>query len=142
MMVGAEKELTRLIAQDPEIAQEWRTFQKLKHDPRITKLGRFLRATSLDELPQIWNVLVGEMSFVGPRPMLPGQVADYVDANGYAYFALRPGVTGPWQVKGRDATTFIDRAAFDNDYARTLSFASDMKLLFATIKVVLSCTGR
>jgi lipopolysaccharide/colanic/teichoic acid biosynthesis glycosyltransferase len=97
-----------------------------------------IRKTSLDELPQLWNVLQGTMSLVGPRPMMPDQVPLYP---GRAYFALRPGLTGFWQISSRNETSFAGRAAFDTRYARRLSFATDLLVLFATVRVVLRGTG-
>jgi len=117
---------------------EWDCTQKLKNDPRITGIGRFLRKTSLDELPQLWNVLVGDMSLVGPRPMMPNQRSLYT---GLAYYALRPGITGPWQVSDRNECEFSKRAEFDRDYERDLSLATDVRLLVATIRVVCKGTG-
>lgn len=117
---------------------EWDCTQKLKSDPRITGIGRFLRKTSLDELPQLWNVLVGDMSLVGPRPMMPSQRSLYT---GLAYYALRPGITGPWQVSDRNECEFSKRAEFDRDYERDLSLATDVRLLVATIRVVCKGTG-
>ncbi len=117
---------------------EWEATQKLKDDPRITPFGNFLRKTSMDELPQLWNVLIGEMSLVGPRPMMPEQRELYP---GNACFALRPGITGSWQVSERNASTFASRAEFDNAYAEDLTFRNDLGILFATVGVVLKATG-
>lgn len=143
MRVDAEQELERLCRQDPEIAREWRIHQKLDKDPRITRLGGFLRATSLDELPQYLNVLLGDMSFVGPRPFLPAQAALYDSVPGSdAYYKLRPGITGLWQVIGRSETTFVSRVRYDADYMRQLSFANDMSLIWKTVGVVLKKTGK
>ena len=97
-----------------------------------------MRKTSLDELPQLWNVLTGDMSLIGPRPMMPDQRVIYP---GRAYYALRPGVSGPWQVSDRNASTFARRADFDLDYHRTLSFTNDVKLILRTLSVVLRGTG-
>lgn len=99
MCVDAEARLAQLLHTCPTSAAEWHASQKLHHDPRVTKLGAFLRKTSLDELPQLWNVLRGDMSLVGPRPMMPTQAPLYP---GLAYFRLRPGVTGPWQIFARN----------------------------------------
>lgn len=109
-----------------------------RNDPRVTKLGRILRRTRLDELPQLWNVIKGEMSLVGPRPMMPSQRTLYP---GRAYYSLRPGVTGPWQVSDRNESEFAKRADFDLEYTRNLSFAYDLRLLGRTVDVVLRCTG-
>ena len=138
MQVDAERRLAELIAADPRARAEWATRQKLKNDPRITPVGRILRKTSLDELPQLWNVLKGEMSLVGPRPMLPDQAPLYP---GRAYYFLRPGVTGFWQISDRNETSFAGRAAFDTDYSRRMSFLTDMMVLVATAWVVVRGTG-
>lgn len=141
MVVDAERVLAELCAADPKIAEEWHVNQKLAHDPRITRVGRFLRKSSLDELPQIVNILLGDMSFVGPRPFTVGQEHLYVAAGGSAYFALRPGVTGPWQIEGRGATRFVDRVRFDEDYFAKASLACDLRLIGKTFGVVLKGTG-
>ncbi|WP_417250028.1 sugar transferase [Celeribacter sp.] len=141
MKVDADQILKDLCASDPKIAAEWHRYQKLENDPRITKLGRFLRATSLDELPQIWNVLLGDMSVVGPRPYTPDQEDLYENAGGWAYAQLRPGITGLWQIEGRNATTFGDRARYDNLYGRTCSFINDLGLILRTVTVIFARTG-
>ena len=138
MQVDADRRLAELISTDPRAHAEWTTRQKLKNDPRITPLGRILRKTSLDELPQLWNVLRGDMSLVGPRPMLPNQTRLYP---GRAYYSLRPGVTGFWQISDRNETSFAARAAYDADYSRRLSFLTDMMVLLATAWVVVRGTG-
>lgn len=142
MVQNAEKVLEDMCARDPEVAAEWNTYQKLRNDPRISSIGKILRATSLDELPQILNVLKGDMSFVGPRPFLPSQKAIYDGAGGSAYYRVRPGITGPWQVFGRSATTFDARVDFDNAYYKNLSLYADLGLLFRTVKVVVCRTGK
>lgn len=139
MVPNADKRLKEYLERNDEARREWEAFQKLKSDPRITQLGHFLRKSSLDELPQLWNVLKGEMSLVGPRPMMPDQSALYP---GHAYYALRPGMTGLWQVSDRNASTFAQRAEFDDVYERTLSFATDVRVLVATVGVVFRCTGK
>ena len=138
MQVDAERCLADLLATDPRARAEWATSQKLKNDPRITPVGRILRKTSLDELPQLWNVLKGDMSLVGPRPMLPAQAPLYP---GRAYYALRPGLTGFWQISDRNETSFAGRAAYDTAYSRRVSFPTDMLVLIATAWVVLRGTG-
>ncbi len=138
MVHDADTRLEEHLASDPKAAAEWLGTQKLKFDPRITAFGRFLRKTSLDELPQLWNVIKGEMSLVGPRPMMPSQRTLYP---GRAYYSLRPGVTGPWQVSDRNESEFAKRADFDLEYTRNLSFAYDLRLLGRTVDVVLRCTG-
>jgi lipopolysaccharide/colanic/teichoic acid biosynthesis glycosyltransferase len=138
MVPDADKLLAQYLADSPEARAEWDTYQKLAHDPRITHIGALIRKTSIDELPQLWNVLIGDMSLVGPRPMLPEQQKLYP---GTAYYALRPGITGFWQTSLRNEASFSDRAAFDTDYLRELSFATDVKTLFKTVRVVLRGTG-
>jgi len=138
MTQNADADLEAHLEINPEARAEWDSTQKLKNDPRITPLGRILRKSSLDELPQLWNVLKGDMSLVGPRPMLPEQQVMYP---GTAYYKLRPGITGMWQVSKRNESTFADRARFDAQYDRRLSFITDIKLLLATVRVVLRGTG-
>jgi lipopolysaccharide/colanic/teichoic acid biosynthesis glycosyltransferase len=138
MQVDADRRLAELIAADPAAHAEWTSRQKLRNDPRITPLGRLLRRTSLDELPQLWNVLKGDMSLVGPRPMLPDQARLYP---GWAYYTLRPGLTGFWQVSERNETSFAERAVYDTDYSRRLSFGTDILVLLATAWVVVRGTG-
>lgn len=138
MVQNADQLLGVHLAQNPEASAEWEASQKLKNDPRITPIGRILRKCSLDELPQLWNVLTGEMSLVGPRPMMPDQRDLYP---GMAYYTQRPGITGSWQVSKRNDSTFADRARFDTDYVSNMSFANDMKLLWATVGVVFRGTG-
>jgi exopolysaccharide production protein ExoY len=138
MVLEADNKLEACLAADPAARAEWDSTQKLKSDPRITRFGRLLRKSSLDELPQLWNVLKGDMSLVGPRPMMPDQQPLYP---GTAYFRLRPGITGLWQVSERNNSTFADRAGFDAQYDRDLSFATDAALILATVRVVLRATG-
>jgi exopolysaccharide production protein ExoY len=138
MVVDAERRLADHLAVCPAARAEWQETQKLKNDPRVTRIGRFLRRTSLDELPQLWNVLKGDMSLVGPRPMLPGQRDLYP---GTAYYRLRPGITGPWQVSDRNKSAFASRAQYDSDYANRLSLATDIVVLLRTVRVVLRGTG-
>lgn len=139
MVCNADAKLARLLENDPEMRAEWETTQKLRHDPRVTRLGALLRQTSLDELPQLWNVLRGEMSLVGPRPMMPDQLALYGDATDYT--ALLPGITGIWQVSTRNESSFAHRAIIDAEYRKTVSFRTDVALLFKTVSVVLRRTG-
>ena len=142
MVEDADAVLRDLCARDPKVAAEWELNQKLVEDPRITRIGKFLRATSLDELPQIFNVAKGDMSFVGPRPFMVEQLKLYVEAGGTAYFDLRPGITGPWQLDGRGKTSFIARIHYDNAYLSELSFPSDVRMVLKTGLVVLDRTGR
>jgi len=139
MVRDADGMLEQLLRQDAELRREWDETQKLKDDPRITAVGRFLRATSLDELPQLWNVLVGHMSLVGARPMMVDQLSLYGKADGYC--TLRPGITGPWQVGDRNATSFRQRAVIDELYCREVSLAGDLHILIMTLPVILRRTG-
>lgn len=138
MVADADAILSDYLAKNPDAAAEWALTQKLKRDPRITEIGHLLRKSSLDELPQLWNVLIGEMSLVGPRPMMPEQRDMYP---GRAYYSQRPGITGCWQVSKRNESTFADRARFDTEYVSNMSFVNDLKLLLATVRVVLKGTG-
>jgi exopolysaccharide production protein ExoY len=138
MVIDADAALAAHLAADAALRTEWDETQKLKADPRITAIGRLLRKASLDELPQLWNVFRGDMSLVGPRPMLPEQRALYP---GHDYYALRPGLTGPWQVSERNATSFAGRAEFDSAYARRLSLSTDIAIMALTVWVVLRGTG-
>lgn len=140
MIPDAPEQLERLLATDAGARAEWMRCRKLRHDPRVTRLGRLLRRTSLDELPQLWNVLKGEMSLVGPRPVTLAELPGY----GLAmprYLALRPGVTGLWQVSGRTALRFDARADIDARYHDTLSFAGDLRILCRTAGEVLRRSG-
>ncbi|SMG39481.1 MULTISPECIES: sugar transferase [unclassified Paracoccus (in: a-proteobacteria)] len=138
MVENAEARLAEHLATNPEAKAEWELTQKLKNDPRITRFGHFLRKTSLDELPQLWNVLRGDMSIVGPRPMMLEQAQLYPGAD---YYHLRPGVTGLWQISDRNNSTFAARATFDARYAAELSLKGDISIIARTVGVVLRCTG-
>ena len=138
MVPNAEAALEAHLASDPVARQEWDSTQKLKHDPRITKAGHFLRKSSLDELPQLWNVLKGDMSLIGPRPMMVDQQKLYP---GTAYYVLRPGISGAWQVSDRNDSSFADRATYDTDYNTNLSFKTDFSILVRTFGAVIRCTG-
>lgn len=139
MVRDADAQLQSWLDRDPALRAEWESTQKLKNDPRITSVGRLLRITSLDELPQLWNVLTGEMSLVGPRPMMPCQLPLYGDAR--AYLALQPGITGLWQVSSRNESTFASRAWADAEYRRGLSLRRDLALIWRTFGAVLKGTG-
>lgn len=139
MVQDADKVLEQHLAADPALRQEWDSLQKLRNDPRVTKLGKILRATSLDELPQLWNVLKGDMSLIGPRPMMPDQLPLYGDAR--AYNALRPGISGAWQVSARNENAFSFRQQIDVQYNKELSLRTDLSILVKTVGVVLRRTG-
>jgi exopolysaccharide production protein ExoY len=131
MVVDAERTLREYLARNEEARREWLTTHKLRNDPRITLLGRLLRHSSLDELPQLFNVLVGHMSIVGPRPIVADEAPLYRE-----YFSLyasaRPGLTGLWQVSGRNTTSYPRRVAYDVEYVRNWSFTRDVRIVFAT----------
>lgn len=140
MVPDADKKLFELLENDEEAAKEYKLNKKLKNDPRITKVGNFLRKTSIDELPQLINVLKGDMSLVGPRPYLPREIDDmgnYYDT----IIESKPGITGLWQVSGRSNTTFEDRLEFDMEYNENKGFFYDMGLLTKTVGVVLNKDG-
>ena len=140
MSRDAEARLDSCLESDPGRAREWRDNHKLKRDPRLTRAGFFLRKTSLDELPQMINVLLGQMSFVGPRPIVAGEVAKY--GRRFAeYCSVRPGITGLWQVTGRNNTTYRRRVACDSHYIRRWSAALDLKILLRTIPAAISGNG-
>lgn len=142
MTVNAEQVLEAFLSADAEAEAEWRTTQKLRRDPRVTPLGHVLRRTSLDELPQIFNVLCGEMSLIGPRPFTPDQRALYNShQSDPAYYSLRPGITGAWQIGPRHLSNFTDRITYDNAYGRALSLRGDLLILLKTIRVVLRAGG-
>jgi exopolysaccharide production protein ExoY len=138
MVPDADARLESHLADDPEARAEWDATQKLKNDPRITVVGRVLRKTSLDELPQLFNVLSGDMSLVGPRPIMVCQQTLYP---GRRYYDMRPGLTGLWQVSERNECSFIERVHFDDAYHRMMSFWTDMTILARTFSVVLRGTG-
>lgn len=141
MVPDAEKVLATYLEQNPDAAEEWSLNVKLRDDPRITSVGRFLRASSLDELPQLWNVFLGEMSLVGPRPITLAEIDKY-EGHKECYMALRPGITGLWQVSGRNSVDYSERVSLDAQYFATCSLGQDMKILFRTLGVVLRKTGQ
>ncbi len=138
MVRDADDRLAEYLAANPTARAEWNLRQKLTHDPRITAFGAILRRSSLDELPQLWNVLRGDMSLVGPRPMMETQRNQYP---GTAYYRLRPGLTGPWQIGARHLTTFADRSIFDDQYENRHGLVYDLSILLRTVRVVASGTG-
>jgi exopolysaccharide production protein ExoY len=138
MVDNADTQLKTYLAANPAARAEWGATQKLKNDPRITPIGHILRKTSLDELPQLFNVLTGSMSLVGPRPMMLEQKQLYL---GQTYFQLSPGITGLWQISDRNDSNFVDRVRHDDIYGRTVSLITDLRILFKTVAVVLRGTG-
>jgi exopolysaccharide production protein ExoY len=142
MCRDADIVLTQLLKRDPAAKSEWETNRKLRHDPRVTRVGRFLRATSLDELPQLINVLAGQMSLVGPRPVTRAELAKFYGSNeAAAYSSVRPGLTGLWQVRGRSELGYDNRVALDAFYAQHLSLRTDLLILVQTIDVVIRQRG-
>jgi Undecaprenyl-phosphate galactose phosphotransferase WbaP len=140
MVPGAEEVLRKALAQDPALQAEWQASQKLRRDPRLTRVGRFLRRTSMDELPQLWNVLRGEMSLVGPRPIVHEEITRY--GEGFdLYCQVPPGLTGLWQVSGRSDTTYQERVWLDTHYVRNWSIWLDLVILVRTVWVVVAGIG-
>lgn len=140
MRVDADERLAALIENDPEAAEQWRIYQKLDPDPRVTMIGKWLRKSSLDELPQLFNILRGEMSVIGPRPITAGEVHRYGELYPY-YVAVRPGVSGLWQVNGRNRLTYPERVALDVEYVKSWSIWMDLGILLKTIPAVLFASG-
>jgi len=140
MVPDADRALEQLFEGEPGLRIEWVLNHKLKDDPRVTRLGEFLRKTSLDELPQLWNVLRGEMSLVGPRPIVKDEIFRYGHAIRH-YQAVKPGLTGLWQVSGRNDTTYERRVAMDRLYAMNMCIGLDARILFRTLIVVCKCSG-
>lgn len=140
MVVDAEQQLEQVLQQSPELRQQWDEERKLRDDPRVSPLGRFLRRSSLDELPQLFNVLRGEMSLVGPRPVVAAELPRYGDDVGY-YLMVRPGMTGLWQVSGRSDLDYDARVYLDSWYVKNWSLWHDQIILFKTIDVVLRRAG-
>ncbi len=132
--------LADLLARCPQSRAEWAQDQKLRNDPRVSAFGRFLRRTSIDELPQLWNVLVGDMSIVGPRPIVASEAPRYGRYLRH-YQATRPGITGVWQVNGRNDTSYRRRIACDIVYSRSVSLATNLRIIFCTVPVVLKARG-
>jgi exopolysaccharide production protein ExoY len=140
MVSNADQVLQELLESNPEIKAEWLRDHKLRCDPRVTRLGRFLRRTSLDELPQLWNVVRGEMSLVGPRPVVREELLRY-GRNARAYLSAKPGITGLWQIKGRNDTDYRRRVALDTYYVRNQNLMLDLYILLQTTRVVLGGSG-
>jgi lipopolysaccharide/colanic/teichoic acid biosynthesis glycosyltransferase len=140
MYSDADQRLKVILDSDPAARVEWAQTFKLKNDPRVTRIGRILRKTSLDELPQVWNIIRGEMSFVGPRPIVAKELDYYGDQVGY-YLSCKPGITGLWQIGGRSDTDYGTRVELDTRYATTRSFAMDMRIMVMTVPAVLASKG-
>ena len=140
MVIDAQQRLENLLATDPEAAAEWARDQKLRKDPRVTGLGRFIRRTSLDELPQLFNILKGDMSVVGPRPIITDEMVRY-GAHIEDYLSVTPGVTGPWQVSGRNDVSYDERVQMDAGYARNWTVLGDIWITLKTVPAVLLSRG-
>ena len=138
--LGRSEVLEKILSTDENARLEWEKDFKLKDDPRITPIGRWLRARSLDELPQLWNVLKGEMSLVGPRPIVKEELSYYQEDVDY-YLMAKPGMTGLWQVSGRNNVSYDTRVYFDTWYAKNWSLWNDIVILLKTVKVVWKKTG-
>ena len=142
MVEGADEKLEQLIAENPKIKKEWETTYKLQNDPRVTKFGRFLRRTSIDELPQFFNVLKGEMSVVGARPIVDKELTEFYKESAGRYCSMKPGITGPWQVERRsDSSSYDERVGMDDWYILNYSLWTDIKIIFKTIKRVFDGHG-
>jgi exopolysaccharide production protein ExoY len=141
MYKDAEKRLRTLLRDNPEMRREWQEKRKLKNDPRITPVGRLLRKSSLDELPQFWNVLKGNLSVVGPRPVVRTELNQFYGAKASKVLSLRPGLTGIWQVSGRNDISYNSRVKLDEEYVNTRSFLLDLKLICKTIPAMLFSKG-
>lgn len=141
MVVNSAEVLQHHLAKNPELQIEWERDFKLRDDPRVTKFGRFIRKTSLDELPQFWNVLRGEMSLVGPRPVVDSELKQFYGAKAKYYMSVKPGITGPWQVGGRNDLGYGERVKLDADYALNWTVVGDLVILAKTAIVVLTRRG-
>ena len=140
MVADADLVLRKLLEDDPALRAEWEHDHKLKDDPRITRVGHFLRKLSLDELPQLINVVLGDMSLVGPRPIVASEVQKYGPVY-EEYCMVRPGITGLWQISGRNNTTYEERVAYDRYYINNWSVWMDLWILARTVPVVLTGYG-
>lgn len=140
MVPDAECRLETMLKSNRDLRQEWARSQKLRLDPRVTPLGRVLRRTGLDELPQIWNVIRGDMSLIGPRPITEQELKRY-GRHRAAYIGVRPGITGLWQVSGRNDLSYAQRIKLDQNYAENVSFQMDIRILLKTFGVVWQRTG-
>ncbi len=141
MCLNAEKKLRKILAENPNMKREWDTYFKLKNDPRISGIGKFLRKTSMDELPQFWNVLKGDLSVVGPRPVTEEEVKRYFRDKADKILSVRPGLTGIWQTSGRNLLTFDERIQLEEQYIDKQSFLLDLSIIFKTISHLFFAKG-
>jgi len=141
MYVDADEMLIALLKEDAALREEYTHFHKLRNDPRVTAIGRIIRKYSIDEFPQLWNVLIGEMSLVGPRPYLPGELYKMQGRGARHILSIRPGLTGLWQTGGRSRLTFLRRLELDVEYVQSWTGWLDLRLLVRTIPVILKGEG-
>ena len=144
MYCDAEHRLTQLLAENPHYRKEWQKYFKLKEDPRLTRVGKFLRKTSLDEFPQFWNVFIGDLSLVGPRPFLPNEmdaIKRVIGKQTQALFSVKPGLTGIWQTSGRSCLTFEQRVLLDLNYIHLRSFFFDLTIILKTVPMLILPKG-
>jgi Undecaprenyl-phosphate galactose phosphotransferase WbaP len=136
MVPNAQEVLRELLSRDPEANAQWNRDFKLKDDPRITRIGRFIRKTSLDELPQLWNVLIGDMSIVGPRPVVRKELSQYYGSGRRHYLSVRTGLTGLWQVSGRNDMSYDERVELDCHYVQSWNVFIDFQIVMKTVGVI------
>ena len=141
MYPDADQRLQEILHKCPEKRKEWEQHHKFKNDPRITPIGAFLRKTSLDEFPQFWNVLIGDMSIVGPRPVVKAEVLKHLGSNASKILQLRPGITGSWQISGRSDLSYAKRIELDLDYIHHRTFLKDLWIVIKTIPCILFSKG-
>ena len=141
MVLNAEQALKDLLKNDPLRQQEWASSHKLKQDPRVTLIGRFLRKTSLDELPQFFNVVIGDLSVVGPRAVVQEEIESHFKEQAHEIFKVRPGITGLWQVSGRSDVGYKKRIELDKRYVNDISLKLDMKIVAKTIPIIFNAKG-
>lgn len=141
MCQDADKKLQEILLQNPQLKQEWDTYYKLKDDPRVSGIGKILRKTSLDELPQFWNVLLGDLSVVGPRPVTEEEIQKYFGEKASKILSVRPGLTGIWQTSGRSLLTFEERIRLEESYIEMQSLIFDLKIICKTIPMIFISRG-
>jgi exopolysaccharide production protein ExoY len=141
MYADADQRIKELLKSTPEVKEEWEKSFKLKNDPRVTPFGHFLRRTSLDEFPQFYNVLIGDLSVVGPRPIVEEEANKFYREKALEILSIRPGLTGLWQVSGRSSTSYSERISMDLTYLKTRSLGLDLKLIAKTIPAMISSKG-
>lgn len=141
MYQNADSILDEILATNPEKREEWNNTHKLKNDPRVTPIGHFLRKSSLDELPQFWNVLKGDLSVVGPRPVVKEEINRHFGHKAEKIFSIRPGITGLWQISGRSDTSYSKRIALDEYYVENRTLLKDLKIIALTIPSIISKKG-